>query len=150
MNQIQTKPHLLKRIFAGLIDYSLIFGYLMSMIILFGEPNPDGENTVTGIPAFSVVVIWFIFTVGMEQWMGATLGNYLQNLRPVSKRFPHEKITFSQSFKRHLLDMMDFQIFGLVGVLMITKTEKHQRLGDLWAETIVVERKDTNEGYTGF
>ena len=36
--------------------------------------------------------------------------------------------------------------FGLIGVITIKNTEKHQRLGDLWAKTIVVSKNVLDEG----
>jgi uncharacterized RDD family membrane protein YckC len=52
------------------------------------------------------------------------------------------QLTFSQSFKRHLMDPLDMFPFGLIGVITIKKTKKHQRLGDLRAKTIVINSAD--------
>lgn len=82
----------------------------------------------------------------MEQISGATIGNHLQNLKPVPKKDPRKTLTIGQSIKRHLLDLMDFQIFGLIAVLTIKNTEFNQRLGDLWAKTIVLDKTDSVQG----
>ena len=51
-----------------------------------------------------------------------------------------------QSFKRHLLDPIDMSMFGLIAIIIIKNTNYNQRLGDLWAKTIVVKNnKDSNE-----
>jgi hypothetical protein len=44
--------------------------------------------------------------------------------------------------KRNLLRLVDFFPFYLTGFLAAKLTPNHQRLGDLWAQTIVVNRKD--------
>ncbi|WP_394335734.1 RDD family protein [Flavobacterium cyanobacteriorum] len=49
------------------------------------------------------------------------------------------KPTFFQSLKRHVLDPVDMFPFGLIAIITIKNTDKHQRLGDLWAKTIVVK-----------
>lgn len=143
---IKTNPNLGKRIMAGIVDYTIIFAYFGLMLYLFGQPNENKELSVKGLPGFSIVIFWFIITIGTEQIIGATIGNKLQGLKPISKFNPNSKISFNQSLKRHLLDLMDFQIFGLIGVLTIKKTEQNQRLGDLWAETVVIDSKDSEQG----
>jgi predicted RNA-binding Zn-ribbon protein involved in translation (DUF1610 family) len=52
------------------------------------------------------------------------------------------RISFSQAFKRHLLDFLDYSFFGLVAVVTIKNTPDHQRIGDLWAKTIVIGSED--------
>ncbi len=93
-------------------------------------------------------------TVGFEQWFGATLGNLFVGLKPVSIRKPadsstfsetDEKLTFEQSLKRHLLDPIDMFFFGLIGIITIKNTDKNQRLGDIWGNTIVVKTPELNK-----
>lgn len=144
--KLTTKPNLGKRFIAGLIDYGLIFSYFLLMIYLFGKPNDEGGYSVTGLPAFSIMIFWFIMTVGIEQLNGATLGNQFQNLRPIPKFDSRKELTIGQSIKRHLLDPIDLQIFGLIAVLTIRNTEFNQRLGDLWAKTVVIDKADPDQG----
>jgi hypothetical protein len=79
-------------------------------------------------------------TVGLEQWLGATLGNSLVGLKPISIRKltndsglnkTAEKLTFAQSLKRHSLDLIDMFFFGLIGIITIKNTDRNQRLGDI-------------------
>jgi len=139
--EIQTKPYLGRRILAGIIDYTLILSFMFTLMYFYGTPNDEGGQSLNGIPALSVIVFWGIITIGMEQLFGATVGNYLNNLKPISISKSEEKISFVQSLKRHLLDIIDISFFGLVGILVIKNTKKHQRLGDLWAKTIVIKSK---------
>lgn len=145
--QLKTKPNLSKRILAAIIDYGIIFSYMMVMFHLYGEPNDEGGQSLNGWPATSVMVIWFIFTVGLEQLFGSTIGNYTQNLRAAPKNDPRKQLTFGQSIKRRLLDPIDmFWPFGLLGILTIKKTDYNQRLGDLWAHTVVLDTSDPEQG----
>ena len=128
------------RIVAGLVDYILIFSFLFYFAYEFGEPNSEGGYTLSGIFALAPILFWFMMTVGMELLFKATLGNLLVGLKVVSLNEEYDELTFGQSFKRHLVDLIDMSFFGLVGILLIQKTEKNQRLGDLWANTTVVKK----------
>ena len=84
-------------------------------------------------------------TVGLESGLGATIGNSLVGLKAIPKNGTNRKLTFSESFKRHLLDPIDMFFFGLVAIITIKNTEMNQRIGDLGAKTIVVSIKSLNE-----
>lgn len=147
MDQIQTEPNIGKRIIAGLVDYVIIYAFLFIVAYAIGEPTEDGYQ-LNGLKAFIPVIFWTIMTVGLEQAFGATLGNSLVGLKPISIlekddgqtfKTNNSKPTFGQSFKRHLLDPIDMLFFGIIGIITIKNSEKNQRLGDQWAKTIVVE-----------
>lgn len=140
-NQNINKSNLGKRILAGIIDYGIIFCYMFMVMYFYGTPDDVGGYTVNGLPALSIFLFWGFITIGVEQIWGATVGNYLNHLKPVSLDKMNENISFTQSLKRHSLDVIDLSFFGLIGILLISRTDNHQRLGDLWANTIVVESK---------
>ncbi|MDA6069654.1 hypothetical protein NJT12_08480 [Flavobacterium sp. AC] len=52
MEKIATKPNLRKRIFAGLIDYSLMSGMLYIMFVYYGEKTLTGYK-LEGFPALT-------------------------------------------------------------------------------------------------
>lgn len=143
---LKTKPNLGKRLIAGIIDYLLILIYFLLMIFLFGKPNDEGGYSVDGFPAFSIMWVWFFLTIGLEQITGYTLGNWSQDLKVVPKADPRKPLSFGQSLKRHLLDFIDLWPFGIVGILTIKNTEYNQRLGDLWAKTVVLDKTDSEQG----
>ncbi len=134
---MENKPYLIRRILAALVDYSLIFALSYAYAYFFGEPKDGGGYSISGIHAFVPIVFWGILTIGIEQWVGATIGNAIFGLKPTSLIQPDGKLSISQSVKRHLLDIIDMSFMGIVGIIAIMNTEKHQRLGDLWAKTIV-------------
>ena len=150
MTGLKTQPLIGKRIIAGLVDYAIIYGFLFIFIFAFGEPEESGEYSVSGVLTLVPILFWAIMTIGIEQLMGETLGNSLVDLKPVSIKptlnltfkGSNQKLTFGQSFKRHLLDPIDMFLFGLIGILTIKNSEKNQRLGDMWAQTIVMKASE--------
>jgi uncharacterized RDD family membrane protein YckC len=144
IEKISTKSNLWKRFFAGIIDYSIIILFTYLVFNIWGENDLNGKTIVKGLPAFCITLFWFIWTIGFEQCFGATLGNSIFNLKPISTRVNKLELTFGQSFKRHLLDILDLSPFG-IGALLINGTNKNQRLGDIWAETVVVSTIDNSQ-----
>lgn len=131
------EANLTRRFFAGLIDYTIILTISYLIAEEYGQPIEEGYR-LKGVAALLPILVWMLFTIALEQVTGATLGNGLLRLKPLDadKKI---KPTLSQSFKRHLLDPLDMFPFGLVAIISIKKTEKCQRLGDLWANTVVVK-----------
>lgn len=155
MDQITTEPNIGKRIAAGLVDYIIIYAFFFIYVYSFGEPTEDGGYSVSGFLGLVPVLFWGLMTVGLEQLFGATLGNSLVGLKPISilenidgQAFKStiQKPSFGQSFKRHLLDPIDMSFFGLVGIITIKNSRKNQRLGDQWAKTIVIKVGDEKSG----
>lgn len=151
LTELHTKPNIGSRILAGFVDYLFIYIFFFIFLFIYGEPDSEGELAVSGLPALIPILFWGIMTVGLEQWFGATLGNSLVGLKPVSIRKStdnttfsgtDEKLTFGQSLKRHLLDPIDMFFFGLIGIITIKNTDKNQRLGDIWGNTIVVKTSE--------
>jgi uncharacterized RDD family membrane protein YckC len=44
-----------------------------------------------------------------------------------------------------LLDPIDILFYGIPAIIAIKNSDKHQRLGDMWAKTIVVDIKDAEQ-----
>ena len=138
MNKIKTEPNIGDRFVAGLIDFIIVYGFLVFLFIAIGESNPEGGYSINGAPGFIPIIFWFVIIVGMECTVGATIGNLIIGLKPIPIDGKERKLTFGESFKRHFLDSLDF---SPVGYLLIKTTEKNQRIGDLWAKTIVIKTK---------
>jgi len=142
MNEIKTEPNIGNRIFAGIIDYGIIYAFTFLMVFMLGEPNSEGIYELNGAPVLIPVLFWYIMTVGLEIGLGGTLGNSLVGLKAIPIDGENRKLTFIESLKRHLLDPIDMLFFGIVGIVTINKSDKHQRIGDKWADTIVVKMSD--------
>lgn len=145
IRKISTKANVLRRIFAGFIDYGVILLFYGLLYYFFGSMDKDGDYSIESLPALFFMVFWAFWTIGAEQFFGTTLGNYLNELQVVST-LSEPELTFSQSLKRHLLDILDLWPFGILGILLIKNTRYNQRLGDLWAKTIVIDKNDPLQG----
>jgi len=141
MNQSENKKNIGKRFVAGLIDYVLLYSLIFAYLYSFGEKNNEGGYSVTGIAAIVPFVLWFAIIVLTEVFYSATLGNSLMNLKPKSLTTSNGELTFGQSITRHLFDPIDMFPFGIIGILTIKNSSKNQRLGDIIANTTVVEVK---------
>lgn len=139
MENTSLNPNLTKRFLAGLIDYAIIYAFFFAFISAFGEPNEEGGYSVTGFLALVPILFWFVFLVVIETIFGATLGNSIVGLQPKSLIKNNGELSLGQSLKRHVLDPIDMFPFGLLAIMTIKNTDRNQRLGDIWAKTIVVE-----------
>lgn len=129
-----------RRFLAGLFDYSVIYFLTYGYANAFGTVSANGGVSVTGLKALPIPVIWFLLTCVTEQLFGATVGNGMLQLKPVDIR-TKQKPDWLQTFKRHLADPLDMFFCGLVAVILMKKSPNRQRLGDQWADTIVVKDK---------
>jgi uncharacterized RDD family membrane protein YckC len=100
-----------------------------------GSIVPD--KTVTGLPAFLLFLATAAYWMVPEGLFSMTFGKMLCGLKVVC--LDGKKITFWQSIQRNLLRLVDCFAFYLVGFLTAKLTPLHQRLGDLWAKTLVVK-----------
>ena len=124
-----TKPYIGRKIGASLIDYGLTFVIFMIFMIY-----------TSYFVVLYLIIYWFIYHVLIEYLTGRTLGHYISGLKIVNEN--GDKTKLIQNFKRHLLDPIEFPTWGLPAIITISNTEKNQRLGDLWAKTIVVRNNE--------
>jgi uncharacterized RDD family membrane protein YckC len=135
--KLKTDPKISKRALALLIDYGIYLLFFNWLVTTYGVPNDDGGYSLNNDPkGWWIVVVWFLYFPIIESLKGQTLGKMIVKLQVVTLR--GNSISFSQACKRHLLDLIDFSFFGLVAYITINNTPNHQRLGDLWAGTIVI------------
>lgn len=132
---IQTERKLAKRSVAAIIDYGIFMAFFFWFAVTYGEPTEDGY-TVKGIEGLVIPILWFAYFPITEWIAGKTLGKLLIGLSVVTER--GNRISFTQAFKRHVVDMIDFAFFGVVALIAVNNSPKHQRLGDQWAKTLVI------------
>jgi uncharacterized RDD family membrane protein YckC len=134
---LKTDPKLLRRTLSTLIDYGLYLLFFVWLVTTYGVPNDEGGYTLKNDPkGWWIFVVWRVYFPIIESIRGQTLGKAILGLRVVTKA--GNPITFSQAARRHFVDIIDFFFFGIPAVIAIRNTPDHQRLGDLWAKTIVV------------
>jgi len=142
--RIENKPYYKLKVFATLIDYGIYFILFWFFCRGFGVHDPDtDEYTVTGTLALVPVIYWFLYFVVLEMINQATPGHDICKLKVYAT--DGQKPSFSQAFKRRVCDPIDIFMWGVPAFICISKTPKHQRIGDLWADTIVAKKTDVVE-----
>ncbi len=137
MNKIKTEANLTNRISATIIDFTLFYAFIFAYTYALGEPNDEGGYTVTGFATWGVPAMWFVFFPIAESIGGQTLGHKIMGIKVVSIK--GKPIGFGKAFKRRLADLIDIHFFfGVIAYFVVKNSPTHQRLGDLWAGTIVV------------
>ena len=121
--------------------------YALTLIFIFwlGEKNHDGEYILTGVMVIFPLFAWLLITIVVESSIGRTIGNLIVGLKAIPINNINSNLSIGQSFKRHLLDPLDMFFFGLPGIFTILNINKNQRIGDLWAQTIVVKTKNSTK-----
>jgi uncharacterized RDD family membrane protein YckC len=115
----------------------------MFYIYTFGEQTGAISWAVHGISDLPLLIFWIAYFIGLEALNQGTPGHNIVHLK-VIKADGH-RITFYDALKRRLLDFIDIGVFGLPALICIYKTSRHQRLGDLFANTLVVRNADITE-----
>jgi uncharacterized RDD family membrane protein YckC len=131
------------RSLAAIIDTSLVMIVWYFIINIWGKYNSAGDKELLGYPAILVMLGTVAFWIVPEWLGGATFGKWSCDLRVVN--ISGKKISFVQSLKRNLLRPVDFFPWYLPGFVCAKLTPNKQRLGDLWAKTMVVRRSETKK-----
>ena len=135
-----------RRWVACFIDFSICFLIIGLIAYCFGTatPNDEGETSwnLTGFPAFFAFSIpWLIFLPGME-WInnGQTIGKAILRIKVTN--MDGSKAGFGTLLLKHFFDWVDYlPFFGIVGLIVAANNPQKQRVGDLVAKTIVVDKQ---------
>jgi uncharacterized RDD family membrane protein YckC len=134
-----------KRWVACFLDYIICFVIWIIVSYFFGNVviKSDGTRSwqLTGVPALiGMFIPWFLLIPGIEAISkGQTIGKAILQIR--SAQMDGSKIPAGRAIARHLLDFIDYlPFFGIVGLIVSSNTSYKQRVGDLVANTIVVEK----------
>jgi uncharacterized RDD family membrane protein YckC len=141
--RVEYKKYIKLRIIATLIDYGIYILLFYLYVDLVGTENSDGSKEVNGLPAMLIPLFWFLYFVVLEAVNQATPGHDICKLIVVKSTA--NKISLGDAFKRRLLDPIDIFLYGIPALICINKTPKFQRLGDLWADTVVIKKTDIIE-----
>src|SRR5688572_24317726 len=139
MHQVKIESNTGQRVGASLIDYIIVVGFSFWFIMTFGEPNEEGGKTVQGFPALIPMIFWFCWFVLSERIFSKTLGHAVCGLKVIS--MDGSKPSFGQVLKRRLCDVVEISwCLGLIAFILVKNTQYRQRLGDIWAKTLVVDK----------
>ena len=126
------------RAVAAIVDsiVFMILGYLFAGVA--GTTSSSGFE-LSGAPFFLLMLISFLYYVGVEGTMGATPGKLVLGLRVV--KTDGSRCDIPAALIRNLLRIIDALPFlYLLGMILIWTSERKQRLGDRLANTMVVKR----------
>ena len=123
------------RFLASIIDFLIKFG--ITLIAGFIKTELD-DTFVTFMVGVLMAITWVFYTLIFEQFMdGQTPGKRSRKIQVA--RLDGAPLTFGNLLLRWVLRIADF--FSFIGLWMIVGTEKHQRLGDLAAGTVLVSTR---------
>ncbi|PWU67984.1 RDD family protein [Gracilibacillus dipsosauri] len=133
---------------AQIIDYTIIaiVEIILLLLIIFSGINDfilfdEGIGYAIAFYLIITLLLQFGYFIFLEYfWSGRTIGKRMLNIRVIQEN--GHNITFLSSIIRNFLRVVDMLPFGyLVGMIMIFSHQKHKRLGDLTAGTIVVHER---------
>ncbi len=128
-----------KRAIGFIVDWvlaSLLFALLIVLDVLFSMAT-GFSLMISSIGIYSLIFIGY-FTV-LESKSGSTIGKNIVDIRVTSKK--GDSISFGQAAIRNVLRIVDgLPVFYIIGILSIAITEDSQRVGDLAAGTVVIEK----------
>ena len=141
---MRTKYNLARKIVATLIDYTLIFAFNIWYLFEFGTLIEDGTYTISGFEVLLPILVWVLYFVIAEKYCAATLGHEIVKLKIVS--VDGTELSFGQVFKRRICDAVEISwCFGVIAFFIAENNDKHQRLGDILAKTLVIGKNDVYE-----
>ena len=143
IRRVEPKRYIKLRVFATLIDYGIYFILLYIYMWAFGIQTGGGGYTVNGLLVLPIPIAWFLYFVVTEAYNGATPGHDICKLTVV--KVNAQKLSLVDAFKRRIVDPIDIFIYGIPALICIYNTPKFQRLGDIFADTVVVKKSDLTE-----
>ncbi len=121
-----------KRIIAFLLDTFIILPSSLALMLIY-----SAERYMLLSLFLFFQIIYFI---GLEWYFGATVGKAVMDIEV--RNVAGEKADFMTVFTRNIIRILEFfMLFYIISLLLIVLTPKMQRLGDLMADSIVMEVK---------
>jgi len=126
------------RILVFIIDFLIYLIFIIAFGIFFGENKNEASGiTITGFPAFVLLLIGIGLWPINEAFTGQTFGKKIVGLKVVNQK--NKDISGTQSFFRFGFGLID--CFLLIGIFVSFLNPRKQRVGDLVANTVVVNFK---------
>lgn len=127
------------RIVATIIDWLIILGYYIFIILVFGVMI--GGNTLSFIAIFFLVVLpAFLYPLLCETFMnGQSFGKRARKIKVI--RIDGRQATFGNYLIRWLIGLVEVNFYGIIALITIVLNGKGQRLGDIAAGTAVIKIK---------
>ena len=127
--------YFIRRIFAFLIDFILLFSFIELIIRVFGEVDENGYYFLPHPYSVIPLLCYLIYFVLQETLYGKTIGKRLFKLKIEFKTEPKRKVLVLTV--RRMCDFLDVFLIG-VGLILILVDDKKQRLGDKITKVYIV------------
>lgn len=134
------------RFVAQLID-AFIAAIIASFIVTAAgvEVTTSTELTLGYAPAIMIGIFFAYFTL-MEGFLGATVGKMIFKVKVLQE--DGNPCGLGRAAVRNLLRFIDaLPLLYLIGFILITRSERKQRLGDKVAKTVVVKPRPISYSY---
>jgi uncharacterized RDD family membrane protein YckC len=135
-----------RRALAIIVDTVILVPLAIVIIVVTGDVESTSEpGTMSfearagGLSTVLVVLLWFGYFTILEKTAGATLGKRLVGIRVVMQG--GAPLTWGASVIRNLLRVVDGFFFYLVAAILVWNSQQRQRLGDMAANTFVVDAR---------
>jgi len=130
------------RIVAAIIDRVIIVAYVIIIAFSTGLMSNAGTG---GYIFFAILFLPAAFYSLLSETFlnGQSVGKKVMGIKVISLN--GNQATFSQYLLRWIFRLVDMLILsGLIAVIVVASTEKHQRIGDLVAGTTIIRTKPRN------
>jgi uncharacterized RDD family membrane protein YckC len=129
-----------QRIFELIIDVIIFWVVFFIYLFAFNMDENGKFHFLQTLFSWPVLLYWIIYFPIIEGIYGQTFGKRAMKIRVASAS--GNELTLGQSVVRRLFDVVDLFFFGLVGILVMSRSDKNQRVGDKVAGTIVILHRE--------
>ena len=124
-----------KRMFAQIIDFAILTFYFIALSILLASFSIESTSTYL---VFSIPAIFYSFLMELF-FQGQSVGKMAMHIRVV--KLEGSQPTVINYFTRWIIRLVDIPFYGSVAIITIAVNGKGQRLGDIAADTTVINLK---------
>lgn len=136
-----------ERIAARCIDLAIFLVIAIITLVIMGAVSAATSGTGAMVVLFIFIAIFAFYDLVCEITMdGQTLGKKVLKIKVIS--IDGTQPTFGQYIFRWLFRVIDFGFpfgWGVVALVSVVITEKHQRVGDILAKTTLIKTKPRTE-----
>lgn len=124
---------------AYLIDFILVVFLMAGYAYFFGEHNSDGSITLNHNYAKTELLIFaHLYFIIQEYFFANTIGKRILKLHV--KKTNGEKLRLIDVVLRHCTNTVELFLFPFIALGVGILSKKNQRLGDMIAKTVVVDK----------
>ena len=129
-----------ERIVATIIDLVIMGAYLFLITMVLSSSAGAFDNGEAWLYVFLFLPVAFYSLLSEQFFNGQTVGKRVMGIKVISLN--GNQASFGQYLTRWLFRLVDMWLFGFVlATIMVAVTERHQRIGDLIAGTVLVKTK---------